>query len=148
VTSRNKKIYTRASDVPSSWYDKEGYLKKRYRHRVRLNPQGTTSRKRVAKGKNAGKWSIRKTIKREKKAGHDASWLRRTFKKKRGGGSKKHPNPPKRGRQKKNASGFPTGRFVNVEKIKLDRNGRLKQVVIRDSQMPGSLKNALSKKKK
>jgi len=104
VTSRNKKIYTRASDVPSSWYDKEGYLKKRYRHRVRLNPQGTTSRKRVANGK--------------------------------------------RGRQRKTTSGFPTDRWVNVEKVKVSRNGRLKQVVIRDSQMPGSLKKALSKKTK
>jgi hypothetical protein len=53
----------------------------------------------------------------------------------------------KRGRQQ-NPTGFPTGRWVNVEKVKLSRNGTLKQVVIRDSQMPGSLKKAIARKKK
>ena len=45
-------------------------------------------------------------------------------------------------------TGFPTDRWVNVEKVKLSRNGTLKQVVIRDSQMPGSLKKAIARKKK
>jgi len=52
------------------------------------------------------------------------------------------------GRRKNPAPGFPTDRWVNVEKVKLSRNGTLKQVVIRDSQMPGSLKKAIARKKK
>jgi len=47
-----KRIYRSASQVPRSWYDKDGYLKKKYRGRVRLNPRPS---KRVAKKKTKRK---------------------------------------------------------------------------------------------
>ena len=49
---KNAKFYRSASQVPRSWYDKDGYLKKKYRGRVRLNPRPS---KRVAKGRKKTK---------------------------------------------------------------------------------------------